>query len=89
MKTTTRKAFDPTTGEECKIELPTLEEVRQAILKLDYPSDGIRIKDAAVALAEKFQLSNEQRNAENRHGGKVFTTTWFILNFQIFWKRRN
>ena len=72
MKTTTRKAFDPTIGEECQIELPTPEEVRQAILKLDYSSGGIKLKEASETLAEKLQLSDQQRNAENSRGDKVF-----------------
>ena len=72
MRTTTKKAFDPTTGEECQIELPTPEEVRQAILKLDYSSGGIKLKEASEILAEKLQLSDQQRNAENSRGDKVF-----------------
>ncbi len=72
METVTRTAWDPITKQKYKIEMPAPEEVRQAILKLDYPSDGIRIKDTAVALAEKFQLSNDQRNAENSRGDEVF-----------------
>ena len=72
METVTRTAWDPITEEKYKIEMPAPEEVRQAILKLDYPSDGIRIKDTAVALAEKFQLSNDQKNAENSRGDEVF-----------------
>ena len=72
METVTRTAWDPITKEKYKIEMPAPEEIRQAILKLDYPSDGIRIKDTAVALAEKFQLSNDQRDAENSRGDEVF-----------------
>ena len=72
METVTRTAWDPITKEKYKIEMPAPEEIRQAILKLDYPSDGIRIKDTAVALAEKFQLSNDQKNAENSRGDEVF-----------------
>jgi len=72
VETVTRTAWDPITKEKYKIEMPAPEEIRQAILKLDYPSDGIRIKDTAVALAEKFQLSNDQRDAENSRGDEVF-----------------
>ena len=72
METVRKKAVDPDTEQECEIELPAPEVVRKAILKLDYPSDGIGLKEASDTLAEKFQLSDKQRNAENRHGDKVF-----------------
>ena len=52
--------------------LPAPEQVRDAILKLEFPAEGIRVKDAVVILADKFQLSDEQRNAEDRHGLNVF-----------------
>ena len=46
--------------------------VRQAILELPYPSDGMRIKDAVEILAEKFGLSEELKNAKNKSGNNVF-----------------
>ncbi len=51
---------------------PPPDEVRNAILELEFPPEGIRVKDAVVILADKFQLSNDQRNAEDRHGLNVF-----------------
>ena len=66
MKREKRMAVDPTTGEKYEIELPTSEVVRQEILKLDFPSDGITIKVATEKLAEKFGLSDEQKAAKTK-----------------------
>jgi len=59
---------DPTTGEKYEIELPTLEVVKQEILQLDYPNQGITIKEATEKLVEKFGLSDEQREAQTKRG---------------------
>ena len=61
-------AVNPTTGERYPIELPASEVVKQEILKLDFPSDGITIKEATQKLAEKFKLSDEQREAKTKRG---------------------
>ena len=61
-------AVNPTTGERYLIELPASEVVKQEILKLDFPSDGITIKEATQKLAEKFKLSDEQREAKTKRG---------------------
>ena len=68
METVIKKAQNPITEEEYEIELPAHEVVRKAILELDYPPDGIRIIEATNILSEKFQLSDEQRNAKNKRG---------------------
>lgn len=68
MSTKTKMAIDPTTGEKYPIELPTSEVVKQEILKLDFPSDGITIKEATEKLAEKFGLSDEERKAQTKRG---------------------
>ena len=68
MKTEKRMAVDPTTEQKYEIELPTSEAVKQEILKLDYPSDGITIKEATEKLAEKFRLSDEERKAQTKRG---------------------
>lgn len=61
-------AVDPTTEEKYEIELPTSEAVKQEILELDYPSNGITIKEATEKLAEKFGLSDEQKAAQTKRG---------------------
>lgn len=61
-------AIDPTTGQKYAIELPDSEMVKQEILKLDYPSNGITIKEATEKLAEKFGLSDEQIAAKTKRG---------------------
>ena len=68
MRTETKMAVDPTTGKRYPIELPTSEVVKQEILKLDYPSNGITIKEATEKLAEKFGLSDEQKAAKTKRG---------------------
>ena len=68
MSTETKMAVDPTTEQKYEIELPTSEAVKQEILKLDYPPNGITIKEATEKLAEKFGLSDEQKAAQTKRG---------------------
>ncbi len=71
----TRKytAICPKTGQEYEVELIAGEEVRQAILELEYPEkEGLRVKDAVEALSEKFHLSNEEKNAVNKSNLNIF-----------------
>ncbi len=68
MNTKTKMAVDPTTGEKYVIELPDSEAVKQGILKLDYPPDGITIIEATRRLEEKFKLSDEQKAAKTKRG---------------------
>ncbi len=68
MSTETRMAVYPVTGEKYPIELPTSEVVKQEILKLDYPPDGIKMIEATRRLEEKFELSEEQKTAKTKRG---------------------
>lgn len=68
MNTKTKMAVDPTTGQKYVIELPDSEAVKQGILKLDYPPDGITIIEATRRLEEKFKLSDEQKAAKTKRG---------------------
>lgn len=68
MKREKRMAVDPTTGEKYETELPTSEAIKQEILKLDYPTQGITIKKATEKLARKFGLSDEQKAAKTKRG---------------------
>ena len=68
MKTETKMAIDPTTGEKYPIELPTSEVVKQEILKLDYSPDGITIIEATQRLQETLELSDEQKEAKTKRG---------------------
>ena len=67
---------------------PAPEQVRDAILELEFPPKGIRVKDAAVILADRFQLSDEQRNAEDRHGLNVFRYATVAPAFRYLLKNR-
>ena len=70
MKTVTKTAF--ALGRAYEIKLPAPEEVKKAILDLEFPHEGITVGEAAVTLADIFQLSGEQREAKNRAGYKTF-----------------
>jgi len=72
MKTVMKKAVNPCTGQQYLIEMPAPQFVRQAILELEYPDDGISIKDASIILAEKFQLSDDQKDARNSSNLNLF-----------------
>ena len=67
-----KKAVNPDTGQHYTIELPAPEVVREAILELAYPAEGLRVVTATEKLAEKFQLSDEQKHAKNRSDLNVF-----------------
>lgn len=68
--------------------LPAPEQVRDAILKLEFPAEGIRVKDAVVILADKFRLEDEQRNAKDRHGLNVFRYATVAPAFRYLLKNR-
>ena len=70
MKTERKMAVDPTTGQKYAIELPDSETVKQEILKLDYPPDGITIAEATQRLKEKLEMSDEQREAQTKRGNR-------------------
>ena len=72
METQSQNAINPNTNQEYQIEFPAREIVRQAILDLEYPSDGITVKDATIILITKFNLSDEQKNVENNSNLNVF-----------------
>ena len=62
-----RAALKPDTGEKYQIELPATPVVKQALLNFDYPASGMEIKDIAEALADQFELSDEQRDARGEY----------------------
>ena len=72
MEMVKKKAFDPSTGKVYEVEMPAPKEVRKGILELEFPPEGIRVRDAVAQLADKFQLSDEQRNAKYKSGSNIF-----------------
>ena len=72
METVKQTAINPDTRQRYSIELPAPERVKQAILELEYPPDGIRVVVATERLAEEFQLSDEQKRAKNTSNLNVF-----------------
>ncbi len=72
MQTVKRRALDPETEQKYEIEMPAPEEVKNAILELEFPPEGIRMKDTVDTLADNLQLTDGQRRAEFRSGRTVF-----------------
>ena len=72
METVTKTAINSNTGQHYLIEMPGPEPVRRAILDLEFPNEGIRVVVATQTLADKFQLSDEQKEAKNRSNLNVF-----------------
>ena len=72
MEMVTKTAVDSSTGEVYEVEMPAPKEVRKGILALEFPPEGIRLKDAVAQLTDKFQLSDKQRKAKYKSGNNVF-----------------
>ena len=72
METVMKKAFNQDTSEYYMLPMPVPTTVRQAILDLENLSNGISVKDASLVLADKFQLSDEQKNARNSSNLNLF-----------------
>ncbi|MDE0637815.1 MAG: restriction endonuclease [Candidatus Poribacteria bacterium] len=77
METVSKKAIDPETGEKYQIDFPAPEVVRQAILELDFPLEGIKIKETAEKFAENFNLSEEQKNAKIKSKGQFLDLFYY------------
>ena len=65
MKNVTKMVVNPDTNQYYMEQMPESENVRQAILEIDFPQNGIKIKDATRILARTFSLSDEQIKARN------------------------
>ena len=74
MQTAPRKVCDPITKRIYEIQLPALTEIKRVIPELNFPSKGFRYKDVAAILAKKFQLSDEQTNAQYKSQVEVNST---------------
>ncbi len=72
METRIYKAICPNTDQEYDVEFQVGEVVRQAILDLKYPEEGLRVKDAVETLSDKFGLSNEKKIAVNKSKLNIF-----------------
>ncbi len=72
METRIYTAIYPKTGQEYEVKLIAGEVVRQAILKLDYPDEGLRVKDAVEVLSDKFGLSPKEKSAVNKSNLNIF-----------------
>ena len=80
METVIRKGWNPDTEQEYEVELPANDVVEKALLEIDYPLGGLRREEVADILAEEFSLTDEQRNAKNKVGQRLFN---FYLGIMI------
>ena len=76
MGTVFRTATHPETGDKYQIEFPDPAVIRQAILELPCPPNGMMPKETSKRLAEKLKLSEEQKNAVNPSGESIF---WYMV----------
>ena len=72
MKTMPRKAYNQDTGKPYQIEMPAATVVKEAILKIEWPPEGLTVKAAAEKLADILGLSEEQKTVENTSGLNLF-----------------
>lgn len=72
METRIYKAICPNTDQEYDVEFQVGEVVREAILDLKYPEEGLRVKDAVETLSDKFGLSDEKKIAVNKSKLNIF-----------------
>ena len=63
IETTTRTAYDQDTKQKYQIRMPKAKVVRQAILELDYPPEGLSPTEVKEILEEEWELSDEQKTA--------------------------
>ena len=66
METTTRTAYKQ--DKPYPIKMPAPAVVRQAILDLKWPPEGMMIKDTIEKLAEDLKLNEEQKTAVRMDG---------------------
>ncbi|MCG9128364.1 restriction endonuclease [Candidatus Poribacteria bacterium] len=83
IKMTNRTAFNPITKEPYEIDMPTTELVRESILKLDFPIEGLRIVEVTDLLVDKFQLTEKQKNAVYKAGNRFLELFRYRLVDQI------
>lgn len=72
METQTKNAVDPETGRNYELEFPTSDVVIDAILNLDYPDEGLRVRDAVIKLANEFDLTDDEKNPLTKFNLNVF-----------------
>jgi len=84
MKTIRKIAINPNTAEKYEIELPAHEAVQRAILEFDYPPGGIKIKETADALAQGFNLSEEEKSAKKKWGERYLNIFHYDVVAPIF-----
>ncbi|MDE0020540.1 MAG: restriction endonuclease [Candidatus Poribacteria bacterium] len=63
-----RTIFNPDRNKEEQIELPASDAVKEALINFEYPASGIQNMDIADQLANQFDLSDKQRNAQHKSG---------------------
>lgn len=72
METVIKMAWNPDTNQEYEIELPDNNVVEKVLLEIDFPPDGFHRDKITDILAERFSLTDKQRNAKYKSGPRVF-----------------
>ena len=72
MEIETKKAWNLDTNQECEIELPANSIIRESLLEIDYPLGGLDREKIVAILTGRFSLTDEQKNAKNKAGQRVF-----------------
>ncbi len=83
MDTTTRRIFNPDTNEEEPMEFPANSVVEQALIDFNYPAAGIHTKDIADQFADRFSLTDEQRNAKYKSGSLVWKMVVYDVAYRL------
>lgn len=77
--TTIRSAYIPETGEKYQILVPALEEIRKAVLEIEFPPNGMTIAEATEKLTVIFNLSEEQINAKILSNGYYIDQFYYLV----------
>ena len=72
MELVIKKAWNLDTDQEYEIELPADSIIRESLIEIDYPLGGLDREKIVAILTERFSLTDEQRNAKNKAGQRVF-----------------
>ena len=70
-------AWDSNKKESYEVEVPARQIVEEALLEIEYPLGGLSNEKITEILAERFSLTEEQRNA--KHKGDKYRIRVFIF----------
>ena len=83
METVTKMAWNPDTEEKYEVEMPSPQVVEKVLLEIEYPLGGFDREKITEILAERFSLTEEQRNAKQKGGKNGIRVFNFLCGFVI------